>query len=256
MEDQHESCASDEDIAADVEQYGLSIVAVRAEENNPRFAYSVGLYQRFHHPEIILFGLNEDLACWILNELANQIEAGTSYAPDQEYEGLLEGYNCVFREVPKGCYSDYFGAALRFYQHADFPALQLIWPDKAGKWPWELEFNHYWLAQQPLLEYWPDEKAKSFWEFDEPRNLGVFTTTKVLDENHPILRVYHDADGDWQFLCATTNDPKDGRLVCLNEIVSQDPSVAELADLPEGWVAWRANQDAKWQREPLQASEE
>jgi hypothetical protein len=71
----------------------------------------------------------------------------------------------------------------------------------------------------------------------------------VLDENHPILLVCHDDDGDWQFLCGTTNDSDHGRLVCLNDIVKLDPSVNEVADLAPGWRAWRENGNAEWHRE-------
>jgi hypothetical protein len=163
--------------------------------------------------------------------LAQRIKAGERCEFDKEYTGLLEDYNCVFREAPKKCYPDYFGYAMAFYKGDDFPALQLVWPDKENKWPWEIDFNHQWIRSQPLLEHWPDEKTKSHWVFDEQRNLGVFTTTRVLDGNHPILLVCHDDDGSWQFLCGTTDDPEHCRLICLNDMVKLDPSVNEVADL-------------------------
>lgn len=249
QESGHEHCASDAKVAADVEKYGLSVILVEADEQAPKFAYSVGLCRSFNQPEVIVFGLDAELSGWIINELARRIRAGERCEIGKEYEGLLESYNCVFRDVPRDCYPDYFGYAMHFHQTADFPALQLVWPDKAGKWPWDIEFEPSWIWQQPLLEHWPEEKTKSHWVFDEPRNLGVITTTKVLDENHPILLVTHDEDGNWQFLCGTTDDPKDGRLVCLNDIVQLDPTVNLLADLPEGWRAWRTTANDHWQRE-------
>jgi hypothetical protein len=252
----HEHCASDEKIAADVETHGLAVLLVAADEDAPKFAYSVGLWRNFKHPEILVFGLNEELSGWMLNDLAGRIRAGEQCETGKEYEGLLEGYNCVFREAPRDCYPDYFGYAMNFYQTNDFPALQLVWPDKAHRWPWDMEFQPSWIWQQPLLEHWPEEKTKSHWVFEEYRNLGVITTTKVLDENHPILLVTHDEDGDWQFLCGTTNQPKDGRLVCLNDIVQLDPTVNLLADLPEGWRAWRASVKDEWQRELREESDD
>ena len=87
--------------------------------------------------------------------------------------------------------------------------------------------------------------------FDAPPNLGTVTTKRVLEDGAPILMVSHDADdGGWQFLCGTTNDPKDGRIVCLADIVSSDPSVCEVADLPVGWVAFRDAIGSPWKREP------
>jgi|SRR5215468_157920 len=242
-------CPPIESVIADIKKYDLSVMLINENEEGPRFAFSVGLYHSFKHPEIIVFGLEREVAHWIINELAQRIKAGERCDVGKEYVGLLEGYNCVFREAPKGCYPDYFGYAMAFYKGDDFPALQLVWPDKENKWPWEIDFNHNWIWQQPLLEHWPDEKTKSHWIFDEPRNLGVYTTIRVLHENHPILLVSHDEDGDWQFLCGTTNDSDHGRLVCLNDMVKLDPSVNDIADLPLGWRAWRENVGAEWRRE-------
>lgn len=86
--------------------------------------------------------------------------------------------------------------------------------------------------------------------FKDDLRLGVITTARVL-AGSPIVMVSHDAnDGGWQFLCGTTNDPADGRIVHLEEIVAMDPTVAEVADLPLGWVAFRASVGGEWTREP------
>jgi hypothetical protein len=85
--------------------------------------------------------------------------------------------------------------------------------------------------------------------FDEDPRLGILTTTAVI-AGAPILMVTHDADdGGWQFLCGTTNDPADGRIVHLAEIVAMDPSVTEVADLPLGWVAFRTGAGGDWTRQ-------
>ena len=48
----------------------------------------------------------------------------------------------------------------------------------------------------------------------------------------------------------TTNEPADGRIVHLEEIVTMDPTVAAVADLPLGWVAFRSAVGGDWNREP------
>ncbi|MCA1566237.1 MAG: DUF2185 domain-containing protein [Acidobacteria bacterium] len=95
------------------------------------------------------------------------------------------------------------------------------------------------------------------WPFSDPPNVATITTTKVLDEDHPILLVTHDEDdGGWQFLCGTTNDPEDGRVVGLDCIYNRDPTVAELSDLPLGWRAWRDAVGLPWHREESPPYEE
>jgi hypothetical protein len=88
----------------------------------------------------------------------------------------------------------------------------------------------------------------STWPFQDAPNTASITTRQVLG-GAPILVVTHDADdGGWQFLCGTTHDPADGRVVGLGRMYARDPSLGELADLPEGWRAWRASPAHAWER--------
>src|SRR5215813_3037784 len=57
------------------------------------------------------------------------------------------------------------------------------------------------------------------WPFNDPENVAVITTRHVLDARKPILLVAHDQDdGAWQFLCGTTNNSADARVVSLRQI--------------------------------------
>lgn len=92
-------------------------------------------------------------------------------------------------------------------------------------------------------------------KFREKRNVAVFTTRQVL-EGLPILRVVHDADGSWQFLCDTTYDVADLKVVLLEEIVKRDPTVNKLFQLNYGWHAFREAVGAKWQTEEDETEED
>jgi hypothetical protein len=95
------------------------------------------------------------------------------------------------------------------------------------------------------------------WPFADPVNVTAITTVKVLEEDQPILLVTHDEeDGMWQVLCGITNDPEDGRIVCLGCLYDRDPTIGELADLPLGWRAWREAIGTAWYREIREAEEE
>jgi hypothetical protein len=94
------------------------------------------------------------------------------------------------------------------------------------------------------------------WPFEDAPNTTSITTVHVLNGTLPILLVTHDADdGTWQFLCGTTDDPDEGRVVGLDCIVGLDPTVADLADLPLGWRAWRDAPGEPWTREPRAETE-
>lgn len=90
------------------------------------------------------------------------------------------------------------------------------------------------------------------WPFADPPNVAVFTTRSIIERGAWIARVSHDEDdGAWQF---HDDDPApkhedEAMLVSLRSMVERDPTLVELADLPEGSRAWRAAVDAPWRRE-------
>jgi hypothetical protein len=95
-----------------------------------------------------------------------------------------------------------------------------------------------------MADFLPDD-----WKFLDPQNVAVITTQAVLSGNHPILYVSRDDDdGGWQFHTGTDVNEEDAKVVALSEIVKQNPSISDLADLPMGWIATRKSKDDDWQR--------
>ena len=89
------------------------------------------------------------------------------------------------------------------------------------------------------------------WPFDESPNVATLTTRGVIDGTEWIATVSHDEDdGSWQFIGDRGASMDQAMLVALREIFVRDVSIAELADLPEGWQAWRTGPDQPWQRVP------
>src|SRR5512134_1615625 len=88
------------------------------------------------------------------------------------------------------------------------------------------------------------------WPFADPKNVAVFTSSRVLRLGQPILHVSHDdEDGAWQF---HTGGPEvsasEAMIVALEEMVDRDPTICELADLPCGWFAERDGIGHPWRR--------
>jgi hypothetical protein len=233
----------DRKLLADFGRHGWHVVGVEEDEEGPGFAYSIGLYRSFGHPEVIVFGLPVRVMHRTINGVGEQVRSGERFGHLDEAGDVLEGYNVAFRTVKRRHYADYLGYARWFYRGDDFPALQCVWPDSAHRYPWHPEFDAALSRRQPVLS---DDTS---WPFQEGRNRAVFTTRPVLREGHPILLVSHDRDGDWQFLCGTTNRPEDGLVVSLGSIFERDRTLAAVADLPEGWRAYRGAKRAAWRRE-------
>ena len=88
------------------------------------------------------------------------------------------------------------------------------------------------------------------WPFDQTPNTAAITVRSIL-EGAPVLYVSHDADDDgWQFLDGQPADVDEGRVIGMREVLSIDPSLRSIADLPPGWIAWRSSPSDPWVREP------
>jgi hypothetical protein len=79
--------------------------------------------------------------------------------------------------------------------------------------------------------------APAEWPFAVPSNSVAFTNTRVLHENHPILLVSHDFDGDWQFLCGA-DDPGECLLICLGCAYQRGVTVGAVAAHPVQGSMW------------------
>lgn len=87
------------------------------------------------------------------------------------------------------------------------------------------------------------------WPFDQAENVAAITTRQVIEDNFPVLNVIHYShDHSWAFTCGTSNNTEDGRVISMGEVLKIDASLAEIADLPPGWCAFRDRDGGTWHR--------
>ena len=149
-------CGADPDAAeakllADVAKYGWHVMGVTEDDEGPAFAYSIGLYRTWQHPEIIIFGLGHDVMHQMINNIVHEIKNAHRFADGDESGEIIQGYDVTFRTVPVSNYKDYFGYALWFYNGFGFPALQCLWPDCYGRYPWDDEYPESMRWRQPAV---------------------------------------------------------------------------------------------------------
>jgi hypothetical protein len=125
---------------SDVKTHGLHIVHVMEDTGNPAFSYTVGLFENYLHPEIIIIGLKHELSHVLLNNMAYDIKNGKNYTSKEFHEGVLDDFLCYFGEVPTSDYQNYVGWANWFYEGYDFPLVQCVYPTVKGKFPWDVDF--------------------------------------------------------------------------------------------------------------------
>jgi hypothetical protein len=123
-----------EKLLKDVEKHGWLVLQI-VDNNLPSYSYTVGLFKKFGHPEIVISGLDGDTAQDILNDIGHDIAKGIVREAEHTYDDILEDYPCLFKAVSASKYDDYFGRANLYYQSSDYPVLQCVLPDSEKRFP-------------------------------------------------------------------------------------------------------------------------
>jgi hypothetical protein len=137
-----------------IDKFGWHVMSVapRVGEEGDCFSYSTGLFSRFKHPEVLLFGLDPETSKHIINEIGRQIESGGAFRAGQEYSDIFaDDVKCTFRPVQVPLYGEYVCWSQWFYEGNDFPVLQCFWPDRQGLFPWEGGCHSEVVKAQPQL---------------------------------------------------------------------------------------------------------
>jgi hypothetical protein len=106
------------------------------------FAYTVGLTPRFDHPEILLVG-GWSAAGHFLNTVGDLVRDGHRFAPGDTSSEVLDGFVVRFDDVGVQPRWSLMTLAHWAMHRAYFDALQLVLPDRWGRWPEDPEYHGY-----------------------------------------------------------------------------------------------------------------
>lgn len=134
-----------------IQRFGCAVMHVPEEGDLPPFSFSVGVTKTAGFPELIVIGLQQALAQSLINDYYHRLQAGEVFRAGGYYAGFLEGFDVHLERVLEAHYEDYLGYNLGFYDGPHFEALQLIYPNTKGIWPWQPEADAWFQARQPLL---------------------------------------------------------------------------------------------------------
>lgn len=97
--------------------------------------YTVGLQQTYGHPEVLIVGLAGDVAHGMGHSAVEAIENGAALSDGQRSDAILEGYDVVYAAIDQTTADRWLPLATWYYEKRPWTALQLIWPDRAGRFP-------------------------------------------------------------------------------------------------------------------------
>lgn len=147
----------DKNLLKNLETVNWHNVHIAKDGSSPAFAFTIGLFYKADHPEIIVVGLKSETAQQLLNIAATKvIGAKKSIVPYKKYTDMTEGLSLAFVPVSLEHYGEYLGYANWFYaaMPKPYPVLQMVWPDKAGIFPWEKGHDKRFSSLQPILGKW------------------------------------------------------------------------------------------------------
>jgi hypothetical protein len=146
---------SEQKVIDDIAEHGWHCVNVLAEGEHVGHAFTVGLFQSYGHPELIIFGLPSKIAHQILTIAADAAKACTPLDLTKPSDDLLKNYSCCFAEVPLSEYYEHVGYARWYYQGNGFPLYQIVWPSKTGLFPRHPQATPEFRAAQPVIAQTP-----------------------------------------------------------------------------------------------------
>jgi hypothetical protein len=97
--------------------------------------YTVGLQQTYGHPELVISELAGDIAHGMARSAVEAIEEGTAFSHGQRSDAILEGYDVAYAAIEPITAGRWLPLAAWYYEDRPWRALQLVWPDRAGRFP-------------------------------------------------------------------------------------------------------------------------
>jgi hypothetical protein len=101
----------DRKLLSDIVEFGWHVALIPEDDEGTAFAFSIGLFTNFGHPEVILFGLGIEALHGIINLIGEEVRQGRRFAEGEVASGIIEGFDVGFREVSPKHYAEYLGSA-------------------------------------------------------------------------------------------------------------------------------------------------
>ncbi len=143
--------AEDLRLIADVAQSGFHVVVVSGDAEVAAHAHSVGLFRSWDHPEVAMFGLAPVELEAAVTRLCDRVRLGERFDHGDVADGVLDDRAVAFRRIVPRHYAASLAHAAWYHGGARFPAVQAVWADAEGRFPWDRWFPRELRDAQPLL---------------------------------------------------------------------------------------------------------
>jgi hypothetical protein len=143
--------ASMQAIAADIRTVGWSVSAVLGDEIAPPWAYTVGLWLSHQGPELTMFGLPVEHLTTILNSMGDRMASGALIEVGDHADGICPCSLAIRPVHASWRTTSLFAISDRYYGYVRPTCLQVVWPDRRGRYPGDRGFQARYEGRQPML---------------------------------------------------------------------------------------------------------
>ena len=124
-----------------IRKYGWLRTAALAEEGKPGFSFTTGFTVSTGQPELMIFSTPDDVAHEMFWVLFRRAQTGKPLPIGKRTNDFFSNLPAYAFPIAKPHFADYLGWSRWFYRGDEFSCLQIVWPDRAGVFPWEAGFD-------------------------------------------------------------------------------------------------------------------
>lgn len=125
-----------------IQKNGHTVMGVFESDEQPTFSYTIGLTEKYDHPELIIMGLSLEASAAMLNTIADRVKMG-----EKLFEGMaikeVASVDLTARDAEGERACDFALHAEFRYSRTNYKPryIQIVWPDEKGNFPWDAQFN-------------------------------------------------------------------------------------------------------------------
>jgi hypothetical protein len=121
---------------------GFAFIYISPEAHAPSFSYTVGLTETYGCAELMIFGVGEKIANVVFRTVVEKIKGGARF---KDGDVLVDVLNlpCAIKQVLGEAARPFALNVVSRYEEADYSPTfqQIIYPDKAGVFPWQTGYD-------------------------------------------------------------------------------------------------------------------
>ena len=130
-----------------IKEHGWAAVGTVDDKGLP-FTYSIGLISKYNHPEILIVGIDQKMARALMGNVLEVLKEGRkAFRVGDESHEVIESNDGVDLKVKFAAVSDFvkkeFMCQAGYHYGKHFEALQMMLPDREGRFPEDLAYDYH-----------------------------------------------------------------------------------------------------------------